>query len=713
MEQNEKLPMARLIAVAVVLLIIISGLGMMVILEDDDDDSYSYEPLVSDEYMILVDEPQSEDDMMIIASVSMLAVHSETETEGEYHPLFVLDGEGKLHSHEIWTIQQHADNDVPKYLFTNHDPDGIVQQLASEGIEGEVIPVEYSIDSINDFMRSKNNKNGIDGFRGEIKVASYKEALWVSPLAAIETKVITFRNSPTFDSQEEVWEELHELGVPADYILAVNPEDYLGTDDFYSIFNGVRSSYHIPSLSAVAAEVAAYRHAYVITDIPPVEEIVIPQEYKPMFPDPENPGSADPADQTNDMYLNNLMGYGYYEHMKYINAEYGPASYIALVGSAEALPQFELYDYSGSEPEYTSSDVVYGFLNEEDLYYMTTSVGRLINYNVQGMSNQIVRTFAYDRLAERVDVEIYSEPVSWRTHSSSWNGFEVADQRMQNSPGAYFVEDSDDEGFDVTYWSTLGPGGGYSSDGGYTASLEIAPELEASGIVAYRGHGSWHGSFYQWGYYPMAVGQMLTGMGDDRYAKLEGTYARTRYFPAQTGCIVSCENSKIHGLSYGGDPIDMERAFATSYLYAGAIGLCAATEVSYSNVGQDFESGTGTVTGEYDWDINDLWYAGFWDNTLNGKYENGTHFEEETSGAEATMHTENRYIQRLRDEFDGKTCSPFYEPPEGMQRARQGYEDESGMHWKEVSMFAFYGEPAFRYHQEREGENDWNRWHND
>jgi len=413
------------------------------------------------------------------------------------------------------------------------------------------------------------------------------------------------------------------------------------------------------------------------------------------------------------MYRNNVMGYGYYEQLKYINAVYGEITYIALVGSAEALPQFELYDLSGSEPDYTSSDVVYGFLDENDLYTMTAATGRIVNYNVQGASNMIARTLGYDYLEPYIDssnLGTYQSDVNWKEHSSSWNGFEVADARGQNTPGMYFVEDSYDEGYESSYWSTLGPGAGASTSG-FSGDPDIDEELSVSGLVAYRGHGSWHGSFYQWGYY-VAVG---VGMGDDGYAYIEGENCRELYFPPQSAVLVSCENAKIHGTNYGGSSIDMDRLWATNYLYAGAIGLCAATEVSYSNIGQDATSGSGAATQDYNWDINDLWYAGFWDNTLNGKYDNWEHEEEETTGGQAVQFTENRYIDNLRENFDGKTCTPFYEPPEGMYHPERGpvYGDEGGMHWKEVSMFTYYGDPAFNYHRlpGYEGENLVNRWH--
>ncbi|MCK4613368.1 MAG: hypothetical protein KAU14_01085 [Thermoplasmata archaeon] len=694
----------KMTALLVVVLVLAVALAIPRILEEDDDDEEHGGNPLADEYIVIVEEPINEEEMAMVYALSSIVVYN-----GTYHPMYILE-DGMLDDHELWNIEHSVNRDATKYLFSTTAYDDVKSQMESIDASTDIIQFNFTKKDINKALRSFAAYEEDFYYEEEIRVASAREALWVSGLAAVRQAIITLGDRPSFLSQEEVWEALAEEGIPANYVLAANPDDYMGEDVFYTLHRGESTSYHIPTLSAVAAEIAAYRQAYVVTDIDPLVAINarIPSEYAALFPggDPANNDYNDTAD---DMYRNNVIAYGYYEKFRYIFDNYGPINYICLVGGAEALPQFEMHDYSGSESEgITSSDCAYGFLDRSNEYRMNVAVGRIVNFNVQGASNQIARTLGYDYLDPMVESDYYTNgDVNWKRHSSSWNGFEVADLRGQNTPGFYFFEDSVDEGFDASWWSTMGAGAGWSDDGGVTGGGNIAAELEVSHLVAYRGHGSWHASFYQWGYYAEGV----FGIGDDDYNHIEGEHARTLFLPPISATIVSCENAKIHGLNYGGSAIDMNRVFATSWMYGGGIGLAAATEVSYSNIGQDISSSSGAVTDRYNWDINDLWYAGYWDNTLNGKYDKGEHFEEETSGAEAVMYTENRYIQHLQDEFDGKTCSPFYEPPEGMRRARQAFEEEGGMHWKEITMFAYYGEPAFKHVIYEPGENDVNRWH--
>ncbi len=684
-------------------------------LESDDENdvpNYAGQPLV-ESYMFFIQEPENEHEMMLAAAVTGTL----TIPDGEYHQMFVLE-DGQLDDHQLRTIQDSSNRESPKYLFAKEDlGESLIAQLEGIGVESDVLYFPLTTEGVNTALGQFSAYEEDVQFQGEISVASYAEALWVAPLAAHENKIISI-GSQSYQDQEQVWQALSSQGVDPGYVVVVNPEDWKGADTFYSVFtpNGGETqqvSYHVASLSMVAPALAAYYQGYVITDTPALEDIWIPDEYAPFFMG-HDPANRDLNDPLNDMYRQNVKGYGYYDLLKYINGIYGEISYVTLVGSPEAVPQFELFDFSGSEPDYTSSDNIYGFLDPADLYTMTAAVGRIINYNVQGGSNMIARTLGYDYLNPYVNsnnLATYQTDVNWQEHTSSWNGFEVADLRGQNTPGMYFYEDSYDEGYESSYWSTLGPGGGFSLSSGASMDPTIDEELSVSGLVAYRGHGSWHGSFYQWGYYPAA----LIGMGDDNLGHVEGEACRDIFLPPQSSVLVSCENSKIHGTSYGGDPIDLDRVWASNYLYAGAIGLCAATEVSYSNIGQDGSSGTGIVSQDYNWDINDLWYAGFWDNTMDGKYAEGQHDEEETPGGVAVQLTENRYIDQLRENFDGKTCSPFYAPPENMIHPQRGpaYGDEGGMHWKEVSMFTYYGDPAFSYYKVPgfEGENLVNRWH--
>ena len=51
-------------------------------------------------------------------------------------------------------------------------------------------------------------------------------------------------------------------------------------------------------------------------------------------------------------------------------------------------------------------------------------------------------------------------------------------------------------------------------------------------------------------------------------------------------------NAKIHGTGYGEDAedVEFERLFGLNYLYGGALAVGGATEVSFSNVGQDIST---------------------------------------------------------------------------------------------------------------------------
>ena len=653
------------------------------------------------DYMIFVDAPESAEDMALIYALSSLV-----NKGGVYHPMFIIDDTG-LDDHQLWTLLYSSNRDVQKYLFSNGARTTVAQQMARIGAGGDIIHYPFTRESVNAVLRGFMTNPGPNTFSGEIRVKDHREALWVTPLAALTDSVITLSTRATYREQSEVWEKLSAMGLSADYTLVANPDDYLGDDVFHSIFEGTVTSYHFRSMSAVAAQIALVRKAYVITDIDDLMAIHerIPDEYMALFPDgdPESP-SRNLYDQNDDMYLNNVRAYGIYEKLLEVNQRYGPTAYICLVGGAEAVPQFEFFDYSMSEghfidpkiPEYVSSDVAYGFLDPDRLDYMTTAVGRIVNLNVKGVSNQIARTFGYDYIAKEIPVKGYTgtDTINWERHSSSWNGYEVADTRLQNTPAIYFCEDSVDEGYDTSYWATTGQGGGYVSDGGGTAAHGFQEELEASGLVAYRGHGSWHGCFYTWGRWV----ERNIGVGDNLANYVSGKDLQQYFLPPQVSCIVSCENAKIHGTSFRSVPIVREEAWAPNYFYAGAVGMCAATEVSYSNIGQDIWAIPGQGTGDSQWDINDLWYAGFWDSVFNGAFENGRHTGPEVSGAEAVRNTENRYIETMKGNFDGKYATPFLEAPANMVHPTRGtlYGDEGGMHWKEVSMFCYLGEPMFQ-----------------
>ena len=627
------------------------------------EDSPDAEP----QYMIFVDEPKSEDELLFISALSSVVVHNDI-----YHPMFILE-EGQLDEHQLWTINHMKNSDVPKIVFTNFDEteDKIKEQLNTENLTR--------------FQATEAELGIFKGFEDVITVASYKEALWVAPLANIENKAIIIGES-SFSSQEEVWDELVKKGGNASYVIITNPEDYKDENTFYSVItdndgNIFENSYHIPTISAVAAELAAYHKAFVLTDID------IQENFSEEFNDIISTKDAG----INNVPISTLL------KLRDININYGPIEYITLVGSAEAVPHFDLPDYSDSEPDYTSCDILYGFL-DDDPFTMDAAVGRIINYNVQGASNQIARTLNYQHIVEEVTSETDegSRTKEWRKHGSSWNGYEVADMRLQNTPGVFFQQDMEDEGYTCDYISTGGAG---SKDNGDFAS-NFRGILETSGMVAYRGHGSWHGSLYTWGYFVNSGADAIAGMGDDDRGHLEGTHARELFMPPLTAMIVSCENTKVHGLTYGGDPIDMDRDFATNFLYGGAVALVGATEVSYSNVGQDGWVVISPGTGTSEWDLNDLWYAAFWDHILDGtgdfsgSSENPSHSELEVDNGKAVVLAENRYMA----EHPG--ISPLIKP-----------DGDNGAHWKEIAMFCLLGDPAFTPFQDSPGPKDFDPWH--
>jgi hypothetical protein len=615
--------------------------------------------------MVFVEEPQTEEDMMFIAALSSLVVHD------GYHPMFILEN-GSLDNYQMWTIDHMEIKDVPKLLFT--DSEDVVASVSSQ-VEGVEV-----------YERTPKTLMDFRGFDGYINVGSYKEALWVAPLANYENKMIVPGKS-TYSYQEDVWGELAGLGVDANYVIVTNPEDYK-TDIFFtegisykedgnpSTPTPYNASFHIPSLSAVAAELAAYHQAYVLTDIVPSTEEI---------------GAM-------DVNLNSKQ-IGTYLKLRNIYDEFGPIEYICLVGSAEAVPQFELPDETGAEGDaegdaLVSNDMIYGFLSD-DIYYMNVAVGRIINLNVAAASNQIARTLGYDYIVDIVEVEYSTtgpQQVNWRNHASVWNGFEVADQRLQMRPGWEATRDFEDEGFVAEYMRTTGNEGVWGTvvnPNSATETIketEIKPIMESSGITVYRGHGSWHATFYVW-----EPEESNDPQGKSRLEGNDPSHPDSLvdyYLPPQTSVLVSCENNKIHGLHWWGAPIDLEMSFPLNFFNSGGVGLIAATEVSYSNLGQDLFTIGGSFTGNYNWDKNNCWFAFPLDGLINHEDQYGTI-------GKAAQWAENRYMNNPNK---SSQVSPF--------------EPISDADHKEVAMFVAYGDPAFQPYQNSPGANNVDPWHN-
>ncbi|MGQ9582348.1 MAG: C25 family cysteine peptidase [Thermoplasmatota archaeon] len=585
------------------------------------------------DYIIAVEEPQSEWEMMFIACLAPVVAHN------GYHPMFVLE-DGRLDDHALWTIQSSDLADLPVLLFSN-----------SSEVESSL---KKQVGDVTRLSLTRRTLENFASFEGHITVRSYREALWVSGLAAARNCTIGPGPS-SFRTQEQVWREMARSGLPASYVVVTNPRDW-DTEGF--------DMWHIRALSAVAAEVAAHHRAYVVTDIAPSEEELV-----------DMAGSA-------ELRALNANATGLLALLRNISRDYGPTENVCIVGSHSSVPQFELPDLSSSEADkQVSSDSCYGFLDEDD-YDMDAAVGRIVNYNLQGAANQLVRTYCYDRVLPSVSVD-YSNGQTvervWRTHGASFNGYQITHQRMQATPGYYWCEDLADEGMTYEYYGPTGIGTAPISSQTVKES-DFAPMLQGSGLMAYRGHGSWHGSLYSLRIY----------FEFSQEGSVEADDARALFLPPQVALFAACENAKIHGKSYSGTDIQFDRIFALSYLYGGAIVLVGATEVSYSDVGQDISATIGRVTGDHGWDKNNAMYAFFWDGVLD-------HEQEKDTVGRCFVWMINRYIKT-----HGGQLSPLkQQDPTG-----------DGADWKQVAMYCLYGDPAFGSFKTRPGANDKDEWHN-
>jgi hypothetical protein len=638
------------------IMLIIAGIGFFALLPQPVEKEFKYEPTIElpEQYMIFVDEPKTQEDMTFIAMLSSLAVRD------KYNPMFILE-EGELDQHQLWTIEHMDISDVPKLVFTSEE--GTVGKL---GKQIGNISEEYV------FKPGPTTLAKFKGYDGFLSVGSYREALWSAPLAKVENRVMIQQKS-TFSSQEQVWDKLSSKGISANYIILTNSND-LNVETLMRLspgYNEYDSKFHVKSLSVLAAELAAYHEAYVITDIEPSTEKV----------------------GTMDLELN-ARAIGTYLKLKNVSAEYGPAEYVCIVGSAAAVPQFQMPG-NGDGDVIVNSDCMFGFL-DDDQYTMDAAVGRIVNKNIQGASNQLAKIFAYDHLTSQVTVD-YSDvaggtqDINWQQHGASFSGYQITYQRMQATPARWICEDYEDEGMEYEYMGPSGLGELVGDLDKNSDEQDIGTICEASGFVAYRGHGSDYGSLYD-----------LRVYTDSQDGKLTSEEAAELDLPPQVAFFVACMNAKIHGTGFGEDAPDVEyeRLFGVNYLYGGALAVGGATEVSYSNLGQDIDSlwaryGAGILHDDnHHWDLNDAWYAFFWDGLLNHEEEYGT-------VGKALQWAENRYI-KYHEREDGYSLSPFEWTDEG----------DMGSHWKEVTMFVIYSDPAFRPNLTTSGSNNEDFWHN-
>ena len=670
----------KIIAVSIAGLIILAGLimGIMYITRDVDE-GWKYDPSVDlpPDYMIFVDKPDTMHKMAFVAALSSLAVHQTLPEGPRYHPMFILQ-DGALTPHQLHTIETLANKDVPKLVFT------------SDGLVPSALAGQVSIEEQNVFDMDGKRLADFFTYDGYISTANYREALWVSPLANLENKVIIIdAKNPTFPNQKAVWDEMTKLGKPSDMIVVVNPYDLnvetmeTNTPGYFTDnFNGnpdyefQDSEFHIDALGSIGAEFAAYHQAYMITDVQP--------------------------SRTEYGYMNtelNQRAIGTYELILNVSNTYGHPEYVVLVGSASAVPQFQLPDETSTNPDnvegdaLVSCDVIFGFL-DGDNYHMDAGVSRLVNYNLHGLSDQMVRTWLFDKIATEITVEYTDGPktVDWRYHGAAFSGYQITYQRRQATPARFICNDYEDEGMDYEY---CGPAGFEGPFGNYwpdpfiqrTDVADMMNVLKASAMVAYRGHGSDTGSLY-----------MIPYMWGDQDAVIRGEEIREEFIPPQTAQFVACMNAKIHGGGWSkpGADIEMDRLFCTNYMYAGCVAYCGATEVSFSNVGQDSDAAEGEITGNHKWDLNDAWFAFFWDSFLNHDQEYGTL-------GKAMQWAENRYMNNPNH---AKQYSPFEGDPANFA------DDMDGAHWKEVAMFVVYGDPTFSPYIVNPGDGGYDPWHN-
>lgn len=660
----------KALVIGIVAMLAVAGGLFLLLRGEKEEKGPEYDPSIElpADYGLIMDAPSDNDSMMFSAMLSSLAV----EKDGTYHPMFILTDEGQLDDHQLDTIDKMGMDDLPFLIFTS-DPE------SPPGAQNQVNNVFgiYTMEGMEmgDFM----------GFDGLLTVETYEEALWASPIAK-NLDLAMVKGPSTYKTQDDAWNEMMTLRIPFDYVMIANHMDYtvesLGESPGYDTFD---DQFHIPALSAVTGEVAAYRDAYVMTEYTPSTEEI---------------GYMDTT--------LNQRAIGYYLELKEAVAIHGIPKYVALVGSASAVPQFQLPDETNADPNnvegdlLVSSDVMYGFLGD-DLYYMDSAVGRFVNLNVQGMSNQVVRTFLYNDHEEvlSIDYQAGTQDITWSQHGTSFSGYEITYERGQVTPARFWCKDVDDEGLTYDY---IGPsnfgrdillGDGIDPKG----QEDMNAAMEASGYVAYRGHGSEYGSLYM---VPIAAG--------DERSVLRGEEVAELLLPPQVGFWVACMNAKIHGAGWWkpAEPIEIERTFALNYLYGGAVIAGGATEVSFSNIAQDATSAPeeflpGIINpnwddGNYEWDLNDAWFAFFWDGLLNNEDDYGT-------AGEALRWAENRYIKNpIRD----KEVSPFIQDIDDPEW--QG--GLLGAHWKEVAMFAIYGDPAFSPAENNPGSNSYRPWTN-
>lgn len=645
----------RIGAVVIVLLLMVGGLALF-LSRGQEQPQKVYDPDIElpQDFLFIVDNPSSEEDMLSIAALSTAQFMG-----GEYHPLVVCDPEGGLSRQLLYTLE-NLETDRQKYLFTNKDTSltHINTQLGDIGLE----PIAEE----NVFPLTSDVSSRFVGFDDVITVGSYEEALWAVTYAKINNLGI-IKGEPTFMLQEEAWAMLSSQEVPSDYIIVTNPRDLnLESVQKSPDYDTYDDPFFTPAMSLMTAQMSAYHDAYVITNSTPVANV----------------------DWELDMELSpNRRAIGFYNEVKKVSTDFGIPEYVAITGSAPAVPQF-LVRSSGTEGDIVNSDIIYGFI-DNDHTQMDAAVGRVIQYDVSLASNQLLKTYLIDDFTTTITVDYRdvaggTHEKDWRNHGASFSGYDITYKRMQATPARWICTDFEDLGWTYDYVGPFNTGNKFFDGVINSMENDISEICEGTGYVAYRGHGSDTGSLY---------GIRVQGPNGDEHA-LRYTDCQTMDVPPQIAFFVSCLNGKIYGHGPGTDPasdVQFDKLFTLNYLAAGPAVLIGATEVSFSNIGQDLTS----IPAEYlpfiddhQWDHNDAWYAFVWDGIINHPDEHGT-------AGKAVQWSENRYMQY---------------PPNNQPAP---FTPDGEVDWYEVTFFAVYGDPAFRPAIDPSGgQGDYDPWHN-
>ncbi|MGA1820756.1 MAG: C25 family cysteine peptidase [Thermoplasmatota archaeon] len=383
----------------------------------------------------------------------------------------------------------------------------------------------------------------------------------------------------------------------------------------------------------------------------------------------------------------NRRAVGVLNEIRKVSGEFGAPEYVAITGSAPAVPQF-LVRSGGMEGDIVNSDIIYGFL-DNDHTAMDAAVGRLVQYDVSLASNQLLKTYLFDDFTETITVDYRdvaggTHDKDWRRHAASFSGYDITYKRMQATPARWICNDFEELGFSYDYVGPFNTGNKFFDGVVNSMENDISEICEGSGYVAYRGHGSDTGSLY---------GIRVMGPNGEEHA-LRYTDCQEMDVPPQIAFFVSCLNGKIYGHGPGTDPssdVAFDKLFTLNYLSSGPAVLVGATEVSFSNIGQDIWSlraEYGPFEDDYKWDHNDAWYAFVWDGIINHPGDHGT-------VGKAVQWSENRYMKY---------------PPNNQPAP---FDPNGEVDWYEVTFFAVYGDPAFRPAIDTSGgAGDYDPWHN-